>query len=1028
VLNEGGARVRRCSADIYLEILFGQQNIAGRGLRFLNFWGTTLVYRPRLFWRSVRGKRRNKLCLLLAALLSPYSQALGMNSAMTQYVQSTLTDKSGLPQNSVSAVAQTHDGYLWFATEEGLARYDGLQTTVFDTIRYKELKDNYIKALASGQDGSLWVGTRSGVTRFKDGAFHTYLAARSPISTIYEAKDGQVWVGSLDGLYVIDGDHVRLYTTRDGLPSNSINGIVQSPDGTLWFGTGKGLASRKDGTIRSYAGRDGLSTDSILSLAASHDGCLWMATEGGLFRWKGRSLNAMQPPGMPQHARITSLLEDSHRTIWIAFEHSGVGSLRNGASGRYTAIQGLPTNDVTQLFEDREGHLWVGLSEGGVTELRDGSFSSFGEREGLSDDMVWSILEARDRSLWVGTNSKGLDHIDRNGKVHAYTARDGLPSGSIYALCEGADGSLWIGSAQGGLSHLKDGRITVFRDPANTGGRVVSILQDPSGDLLLGFHEINGLVRFHQGHFQHYSVPGLVNTTAIAPDGSVWIGSDHSGVSHVRGNSVTSYTTQNGLLSNFAQAVYVDRDGVVWAGTSPGGLNRIKNGHITTYSIDQGLFDLTVGAIVEDDSGYLWMTCNRGIYKVSKKELNDYADGKILAIHSVVYGLSDGLRSAECNFAADPSVWKGSDGHLWFATTAGIASIDPNRSRVTIDKPSLLIERVLFNQKPIPFEHGATVGPTRGDVEIEFTAPNFVAPKRIHFRYRLRGFDSDWVDVDGRRQAYYTKLPPGHYRFEVQGANGDGAWNSNDAQLNLVVAPYFWQSGWFRVLCGLVLVFACVALYRFRVRYLVERNRELEDRVNQRTSELQEAIRVTETAHRALHEQATKDGLTNLWNRRTIFEMLGKEIARAGYEGESICVLMADVDHFKEVNDTYGHLVGDTVLQGVATRIVDLTRASDFAGRYGGEEFVIVLPGCSLADGMKRAEEFRQAIADMSLRTSFGSLRVTCSFGVAASSNTLPVEALIHQADEALYSAKRSGRNCIHALAMQPREALMVEG
>jgi diguanylate cyclase (GGDEF)-like protein len=302
-------------------------------------------------------------------------------------------------------------------------------------------------------------------------------------------------------------------------------------------------------------------------------------------------------------------------------------------------------------------------------------------------------------------------------------------------------------------------------------------------------------------------------------------------------------------------------------------------------------------------------------------------------------------------------------------------------------------------------------------VEIEFTAPNFVAPKRVHFRYRLRGLDSDWVDVGGRRQAYYTKLPPGRYRFEVQGANGDGAWNSEAAQLNLVVAPYFWQTGWFRVLCGLVLVFAWVALYRFRVRYLVQRNRELEDRVNQRTSELQEAIKVVEAAHRALHEQATKDGLTNLWNRRTIFEMLGNEIARADYEGLSTCVLMVDVDHFKVINDTYGHLVGDTVLQGVATRIVDLTRATDFAGRYGGEEFVIVLPGCSLTDGMKRAEEFRYGIADMTLRTSSGPLRVTCSFGVAASSNTLPVEALIHQADEALYSAKRSGRNCIHMLS-----------
>jgi len=667
------------------------------------------------------------------------------------------------------------------------------------------------------------------------------------------------------------------------------------------------------------------------------------------------------------------------------------------------------------MFEDRDGHIWAGLSEGGVVELRDGIFTNFGLLEGLSEDMVWSVLEARDRSVWVGTNSKGLDHIDTSGHVRSYTERDGLPGGSVYALREGIDGSLWFGAENGALCHLKNGRIRVYTDPLNKRDRIVSILTDASGDLWLAFHEANGLVRFHQGHFQHYPVPGLLNTATFAPDGSMWVGSDHAGVSHVSNGSITRYTTENGLLANFAQAVYVDRDGVVWAGTSPGGLNRIKNGHITTYSIDQGLFDLTVGAIIEDDEGYLWMTCNKGIYKVSKKDLNDYADGLITAIHSTVYGTADGLRSSECNFAADPSVWKGFDGRLWFTTTAGIASVDPKQRQIINAEPKPMIESVLVNQHPVPFYHGITAGPGGGDLEIQFTTPDFVAPERIRFRYRLEGSDSDWIMAGGRRQAFYTKLPPKHYRFEVQAADEAHDWCPAGAQLDINLTPRFWQTNAFRALCAMILLFTAAAIYWLRIHYLVEHNRVLEERVLQRTTELQRALQAAEEAGRALHEQATKDGLTGLWNRSSIFEMLNQEVQRSQRGNLKISVLMADLDHFKLINDTYGHQVGDYVLQIVAQRLMDLTRPYDFVGRYGGEEFVVALPGCSLKDGMKRANEFRSAVVGKPILTSVGPIDVTCSFGIADNSVGSTAEELIKIADEGLYCAKRSGRNCVRA-------------
>lgn len=946
-----------------------------------------------------------------------------MHKVMSSYVQTNLTDKSGLPLNSVNSIAQTIDGYLWFGNEEGLSRYDGTRITVFDTLKYKSLRDNDVNSMASGRDGSLWVGTRTGLTRFKDGGFRTYIAAQSPINTIYEDRDGAMWVGGMNGLYEIKAESIRLYSVHDGLPNTNVTSIVQGQDGTLWLGTGKGVVSLKRGSFHPYGDRDGLPTDFVISLATSHDGSLWVATASGLFRWKDRLLSRILPSALPPHARITSLLEDRTGVLWMTFDHSGIATLRNGEVVRYTARMGLPADDATKLFEDRDGHIWVGLFEGGVVEFREGIFSSFGRREGLSDDMVWSVLEARDGSTWVGTNSRGLNHIEKSGRVRDYTSRDGLPSGSIYALFEGADNSLWAGAEDGALAHIQGNRITVFRDPASKGSRVASILQGSGGDLLLGFHEVNGLVRFHAGSFLHSSVPGLVNTLTAAPDGSIWAGSDHGGVSHIVDGVVTAnYTSQNGLLSDFAQAVYVDRDGVVWAGTSPGGLNRIKNGHVTTYSIDQGLFNQTVGAIREDDYGYLWMTCNKGIYKVSKKELNDYADGRISVIHSVVYGTADGLRNVECNFAADPSVWKGSNGRLWFATSAGIASIDPGRSQVIVSEPFPSIERVLVNQQPVLFRQGVKVGPGDADLEIDFTAPVFDSPERVRFRYRLNGIDADWVNVGNRRQAYYTKLPPGHYLFEVQGANADvhGVngqldWDPHVARIDIKLSPRFWQAQWFRVLCGLIASLCGIGLYRLRVRFLVSHNRELEERVHRRTFELQQATKLAEEAQRALYEQATKDSLTKLWNRHTIFEILHSEAARAQREGSPLCILMVDVDHFKHVNDTYGHVIGDRVLQEIANRISGMTRNYDSAGRYGGEEFVVILPGCSIVDGMQRAEQFRSVIAEAPICTGAGSLYITCSFGVASPACVTNIEALIHQADQALYLAKSAGRNCIYA-------------
>jgi len=956
------------------------------------------------------------LALLGLCLNGPI--AANSETLLSQYVQTQLTARSGLPQNSVAAVTQTQDGYLWFGTEEGFARFDGIRFATFSILNSKGLKDNFVQALAADADGSLWIGTRSELTRYQNGQFQSIIAADNPIYTVFAAKNGTVWVGSQDHLYSVDRGKARLYGARDGCTFNEIHDIAEAPDGSIWFASAQGLVQLREGRFKLFTQRDNLPENTILKVASASDGSLWLATRNGLAHWNGRLLEDYPAARLPPHARISSLILDRKGALWIGYVHNGIARLTVPPHGtasvmRYLHRDGLPSDDVSKIFEDRAGDIWVGLAQGGAVEMREGLFESFGQKEGLSEDVVWSVLQARDASLWVGTNSTGLNHVLPDGKVRVFSTRDGLPEGAVNGLLEAQDGSVWVGLEHGYLSHLVHNRITTYRDPISTDARIASILEDTNGDLWLGFHESDGLVRFRNGHFEHQKTPGLLNVAAFAPDHSIWLGSDHGGVTHMVNGANVSFTTADGLLSNFAQAIYVDKDGVTWAGTSPGGLNRIKNGKITTYSIAQGLYDLTVGAIVEDDQGNLWMTCNKGIFRVRKSELNDFADGKISSIHSVVYDSADGLRSAECNFGATPAVWKGRNGRLYFATMGGVASIDPTLSQIVPAPPVVTLESVFANHQPISFSHGITAGPGSTDLEFQFTASDFASPEEIKFRYRLLGFDGNWVGAGDRRQAFYTRLPPGNYRFEVQASHGTGEWGPISRPIFIRLKPYFWQTAWFRLACGLAFLLTLLTSHHFRTRYLVRRNLELERHVNQRTKQLQSAIRAAEDAQVALKEQASKDGLTKLWNRRSIFEILDREIDRSRREQTPVCVVMADLDHFKQINDTYGHQAGDLVLESVSQCISDLKRPYDSIGRYGGEEFLMVLPGCSLEHASNRSEELRRMVEDLTIRLGSTTLHVTCSFGIAGSDTPATAEELVAQADSALYAAKRAGRNQI---------------
>ncbi len=962
------------------------------------------------------------------------SPALGLDPAMaiTQYLQTNLTNNDGLPQNSVHAVAQTKDGFLWLGTEEGLARFDGVQFTVYTRRNAPGLASDYIQALAASQDGSLWIGTDSGLTHFvpangvkpagtaqrwkeqfasfttKDG-----LSADS-ITALWESRDGTLWVGTRQGLNCIRNDHVEALKSDARLAQLAIHAIAADADGTVWVGTEKGLYHAAEGGSVQRTIEDGLLEDPIVALTVSRDGTVWAGTLAhGLVELRnGRPMGTPHFPGK----EIDSIFADRDGALWIAFDRGGIGRLLHGKLELYGVAQGLPSNRCTRaLFEDREGNLWVGLLDSGVVELRSSKFAVFGKPEGLSGSYVGNVLESRDGSMWIGSDSNGVNHLLPDGRVEVWNHRQGLPEQAAFSLLETGDGSLWIGYKEGSLARILHGKVSVYKDSQAPSTSLNALFEDRDGTFWVGYFG-KGVARLNAGHFDHLSLSGNVSAITQSSDGALWFAYDGSGVERWFHGSSTRYTTANGLPTDHVMSLYADRNNDVWIGTASGGLSRFRNGHLVSWTADQGLPESTIGSILEDDDGSLWFGGDSGIFSISKQELNHSASTTSRSIHATLYGTSDGLRSRETVYGSMPASWKDHTGRLWFATILGAAVIDPAHLRSNNLAPPVWIQSAAFNSHRIPLEDGFTLGRGSGNLAVSFTAPSFVAPRQMRFRYRLAGFDPDWNLAGNRRDAWYTNLPPGKYTFMVQAANSDGVWNLSGSSFSFVLKPPLTRTPLAYLCFGVAALLLLWLVIGLRTRELVGRQQELKRLVAERTAQLEHEKTQLMSARKELQFRALHDALTGLLNRGAIMDVLEHEVERARREKSAVTIVLADLDHFKLINDTRGHLCGDHVLAEAAQRLRGYLRSYDSVGRYGGEEFLLILPGYDAHKDPSRAVRLVSEFRAHSFEFQEQSFPVTCSFGVVVlrpSSESPTAEDLLRLADEALYRAKRAGRDRI---------------
>ncbi|MCI0746605.1 MAG: histidine kinase [Verrucomicrobia subdivision 3 bacterium] len=764
------------------------------------------------------------LCALMA------SSVPGADMSMRGYHLETYDAERGLPQNTVRALAQARDGYIWVGTPFGLARLDGVSFKRFGVIETPGFVEENCTSLAVDRGGNLWVGTADGLLCYRDKRFERFTTAHgmpdNRINSLCASREGGVWAATKTGVTRIAGQTVMPVP----LTRNWADTIFEDRQGRVWYAVSNGVhfydPARSAVEIVIGTGR------SISAITEDHNGTIWFGDRDGLHCWKEGKLQvfrqtAVSPDGQTNVAHVLCILGDRDTGgLWVGLEDLGLHFFHNGTWSKACPDNLPQLRDVRRAIEDAEGNFWFGTGARGLFRLRKPRLQSFGVAEGLPHDKMWSVWPRSKGGVWASGDC-GFAFIDADRAVPSYLA--GPRSTVIRSIYEDRTGRLWLGDHDNGIYKYESGayeRIPVA-------GKMRTIYEDSTGAIWVG-HSL-GMARFKDGVWTHYErQDGLPHEDVRAfledRQGTLWLGTYGGGACTFRSGQ---FERVHEVPGNKAWTFHEDVDGVIWIGTGLG-LCRYEQGRTFVFTRQHGLFDERINHLVEDDAGMLWISCNRGIYRVSRKELNDVAAGRLPEASYVAYGEADGMISSETNGEYQPAGCKTPDGRVWFPTQKGIVVIDPKRVFRNEFAPPVIVEqvtavgRVLLSDEPEVVEAGKRpraakssirIEPGGGRVlEIRYTANSFVDPSKVRFKYRLEGHDTDWHSAGTRRIAYYTNLRPGSYRFHVLACNNHGHWNEKGAAFAFSIQPHFYQTWTFYLLCGAGAIMTAAAIQRYRLR------------------------------------------------------------------------------------------------------------------------------------------------------------------------------------------------------------------
>tara|TARA_R100001443_G_scaffold50810_2_gene62807 strand:- start:3848 stop:6784 length:2937 start_codon:yes stop_codon:yes gene_type:complete len=909
----------------------------------------------------------------------------------------------GLPQVSVTAMAQDEQGYIWLGTQGGLARFDGHRFTVFNTANTPQILSNLVTALYLDRNKRLWIGTVNGLSYFADGKFtavDTGNLKPGMITSFAELSDGRFFIGA-NQLY--QWQHNRLMPVAEH-PTAVFQMYPQQE--TLWIGGQDGFASYQSQQYRWYPTPDTAEAIQVIELVVRNN-TVFVGTNQGLYRWQQGRWQQLDLPGSAANSRIELLYLDNQRQIWL----STVDGLYQIQAGQVARVQLPGTPDqpfswVESMLVDQHQNFWFGSRTHGVMRLRSALTERYSTAAGLPDSYSWAV-QPWQRHLMVGT-SQGMALL-KDGQFQPLLANQHLPSPVVYSMLQQQD-DFWVGT-RAGLSLLDSNTLAWQKNYPQTAHLLITTLVAENQRIWVGSN--GGLFKVEQGELSQQGVSAPLTEISIRAllhdsDGRLWVGTE-SGL-YVRGSDGQfTPVLDMPLAGKFISVLVEFADGNLLVGSFDQGFLLGQPGNWQHFNQQNGLPGNGVmhASLVNDK---LVISNFEGFYRLDYPALQQ---GKVSQLYMLVddrqpEAVTDSHRC--CNGAGSN---KGTvhQGRLWFPTLDGIIALRLDRLNSYAAVPVPVIESLTALNQQLD-GNSATLSPEQRDWHFRFSAPYYYQASSINTRYKLEGYEQDWIDAGSRREAFYTNLPPGDYRFQVQvKVAGDYRW-SDAAAMDIVLKPYWYETITARLLALALLIMMFWLVYRLRLASLANAREELSRQVKERTQELYQA-------NQKLQQMSMQDALTELHNRHYLDVNIDAMLARAQRNEQPLTWILLDLDYFKRINDQYGHQLGDTVLKHFAAILQQHSRSNDHLIRWGGEEFLLILEQSS--EVQHYIERLQQLVHSYPWQQQLGvPVSITCSIGATVQPPGWDWQYSLYLADAALYKVKNSGRADYMLLQPEP--------
>jgi diguanylate cyclase (GGDEF)-like protein len=926
----------------------------------------------------------------------------------------------GLGNLNITCVTQDRTGYLWVGTQNGLYRYDGGQFTRYGTA--EGMPDRIIDNLFVGPDGTLWISTTAGVYfQRQDGRFSA-VALPVPLNE-FTHPTGTTFAANRPDQVVTAASGTAVLLQRLGvdewvakpmhLEGGSIWSVLYGPDNSLWYGCGKDLCRFVGSKTTKMRARLGLPEEEWQVMMRSRSGRIWLRGQFhiGELTSDGRRFDLRDFATSQVSEPYPSLAEDAQGRILTTRETS-LALWEKDHWRMVTEQNGLSPFELQCVFVDREGSVWMGVVGHGLMRwVGEDRWEAYTAADGLRDNLVWAVLRDHRGRLWIGTES-GLNWIPKGGNNPKPWNPPGIDVARAGALELSADGALWVGTMTGTLTRI---------DPRTLAGSQWTI-PDVYHLLSESPHRMwaatkHGLYQFDPTDRnrvpQKVVDPVFPSSTLrftdvrLDPSGRLFACSDQGLFIH---DDRGWHLVDPGQSGAMVDLIAPDWKGNLWVSGPAQDFMRLR---IQGYRIVEAehvgrppLMSQEIVSVIIDHRGWLWVGQDAGVTVYDGKRWRSFTQ-------------DDGLIWNDIDSYA---IFEDRDGSMWIGTSGGLSHLIAPQAALAGSPPPPVFTQVTMGSATIT--DGASVKWSSSPLVISMALLSFKDTQDIGIRYRLIGEQgAGWEDTR-EMTVRYRHLAPGKYRFEVAAVNAAGNAVSPVASLSFTIVPLWWQNRVAQVCLGLFSLAIVIFAWRRRIGQLMRQKRHLEEAVKARTVDLErEKTELVRTREQMRHF-AEHDGLTGLWNHRIIVERLRGEVERSQRDGSPLSVMLVDLDYFKRINDLYGHVAGDLALKETGAIFQRAVRSYDWVGRYGGEEFLLILPGAEFEAAQARAETLRQTLQQAHIGDGERRFTVTASFGVASGFPN-DYEALIQAADAALYRAKNNGRNCVVGIEITPQASTM---